>query len=109
MRDTDAGDPVFVYDPSSGDAPSGFDGPGLAVMAVGNLPAELPVDSSVTFSDALEPFIPDLAAVDFEASFEDAALPAPIRRAVILWRGELTPDFAYLREELARHGVDQAD
>lgn len=106
VRDTEPGDPVYVYDPATGEAPSGFDGPGIAVMAVGNLPTELPIDASITFSDALEPFVPALAAADLSASFDDVELPDPIRRAVILWRGELTPDFAYLADELARQGIE---
>ena len=37
---------------------SGFEGPGLAVMAVGNLPCELPREASETFSEALRPVRP---------------------------------------------------
>jgi len=105
VRDTEPGDPVFVYDPTTGEAPSGFEGPGVAVMAVGNLPTELPLDASEHFSEALEPFVPALAAADLEAPFEQVDLPAPIRRAVIVWRGELTPDYAYLADDLARQGL----
>ena len=105
VRDTEPGDPVFVYDPETEEAPHGFDGPGVAVMAVGNLPTELPIDASVTFSEALEPFVLPLAQADLDAPFEQAVLPDPIRRAVILWRGELTPDYAYLQEDLARQGI----
>ncbi|HKK71684.1 MAG TPA: hypothetical protein VKA86_10740 [Candidatus Krumholzibacteria bacterium] len=105
VRDTEPGDPVYVFDPATGEAPSGFDGPGVAVMAVGNLPTELPIESSETFSDALEPFVEALADLDLGTSFEDADLPDPIRRATILWRGQLTPDFAYLGAELERLGL----
>jgi len=100
VRDTESGDPVFVYDPLTREAPYGFEGPGLAVMAVGNLPCELPRETCVPFSQALKPFIPALAAVDLDASFEEAALPGPIRRSAILWRGEFTPTFRYMRDFL---------
>ncbi len=100
VRDTEPGDPVYVYNPETREAPSGFKGPGLAVMAVGNLPTELPRDASVSFSRALSPFIPELAEVDFKDDFDNARLPDPIRRAVILWKGELTPDFEYMQEFL---------
>jgi alpha-aminoadipic semialdehyde synthase len=100
VRDTEPGDPVYVYDPATGEAPSGFEGPGLAVMAVGNLPCELPREASITFSEALKPFIPALAAVDLESGFEEADLPGPIRRSVILWRGEFTPDYLYMKDFL---------
>ena len=104
VRDTESGDPVFVYDPVTGEAPSGFEGPGVAVMAVGNLPTELPIDASQSFSDALEPFMVQLANTDFDAPFDEASLPDPIRRATILWHGDLTPAFSYLYEELERQG-----
>jgi alpha-aminoadipic semialdehyde synthase len=100
VRDTDLGDPVYVYDPLTRQAPSGFEGPGLSVMAIGNLPAELPREASMTFSTALKPFIPDLADLDLQGGFENAALPQPIREAVILWQGEFTPKYNYMQDFL---------
>lgn len=101
VRDTEPGDPCYVYDPETREAPSGFDGPGLAVMAIGNLPCELPASASETFSTALSPFVGDMAAADWsEPEFSNVSLPAPIQRSVILWQGELTPDYAYMREYL---------
>jgi len=100
VRDTEPGDPVYVYDPRTREAPSGFDGPGLAVMAVGNLPAELPREASMAFSEALTPFMPALAAADLQATFAEAALPDPIRNSAILWQGRFTPDYEYMSEFL---------
>jgi alpha-aminoadipic semialdehyde synthase len=103
VRDTEPGDPVYVYDPSTREATSGFAGRGLAVMAVGNLPCELPREATETFSEALLPFIPELSRADLEAPFETVALPDPIRRSVILWRGRFTPAFAQM-EAFLREG-----
>jgi alpha-aminoadipic semialdehyde synthase len=100
VRDTEPGDPVYVYDPVTRGATSGFEGPGLAVMAVGNLPCELPREASETFSEALLPFIPTLARADLSGDLETAGLPDPIRRSVILWRGHFTPEFSYMSEFL---------
>jgi alpha-aminoadipic semialdehyde synthase len=97
VRDTNPGDPTYVYDPATGAAPSGFDGPGIAVMAVGNLPCELPRESSSAFSTALTPYIPALVAVDLAGDFESVDLPEPIRRSVILWRGRFTPRYENMR------------
>jgi alpha-aminoadipic semialdehyde synthase len=66
-------------------------------MAVDNLPAEISLESSVYFSQTLLPFIPGLAAADFSNGFARCHLPPPLKRAVILFRGELTPNYEYMR------------
>ncbi len=91
---------MYVYDPATREAPSGFEGPGLAVMAVGNLPCELPREASETFSEALLPFVPALAQADLAGDLETAGLPDPIKRSVILWRGDFVPEFSYMSEFL---------
>jgi alpha-aminoadipic semialdehyde synthase len=101
VRDTEPGDPVYVYDPARRTATSGFDGEGVAVMAVGNLPCELPREASQTFSEALLPFIPALARADLTGALDDAGLPDPIRRSVILWQGDFPPDFKYMSQFLS--------
>ena len=101
VSDTDPGDPSYVYDPHTGNATSGFEGPGLAVMAVGNLPCELPREASETFSEALTPYMKQMAAADWlQDNFKEVSLPEPIKRSVILWRGEFTPDYEYMAEFL---------
>lgn len=100
VRETEPGDPVYVYDPRSRQAPAGFRGEGLQVLAVGNLPSELPVEASTSFGHSLRPYLPALAKVDLRASFEDAQLPGPLRRAVILWKGQFSPHCRYMEEFL---------
>lgn len=102
VRATNPGDPVFVYDPATGQAPQGLDGPGVVVLAVDNLPCELPADASEHFSEMLLPFVPALARCDWDAPLEDLALPHEILRALILHRGQLTPAYAYLESHLPR-------
>ncbi|MDJ0763801.1 MAG: bifunctional lysine ketoglutarate reductase /saccharopine dehydrogenase family protein [Myxococcota bacterium] len=96
VRDTDPGNPVYIYNPLTHTASDGFDGPGIAVMAVYNLPAEFPKEASAAFSRALTPFIPDLSRVDLKGSFGKADLPKPIKRAIILWQGKFTADYNYM-------------
>ncbi len=98
---TDPDNPVYVYDPLQDRAIMGFEGRGPVVLAVYNLPAELPLEASTYFSGGLKPHIPDLAAADFRATFETSGLPDVLRRAVILYRGALTPDFSYLSRFIA--------
>lgn len=99
-KGTEIEDPVFVYNPETGMPTMGFTGDGVLVMAVDILPSELPRESSQTFSDALIGFVPDVMNADFSQSFEKLILPGPIKKAMILHNGELTPDYQYLKEHL---------
>ena len=100
VRPTDPGSPVYIYDLDKDLARDGFEGRGPLIMAVDILPTELPRDASGAFSDALKPLIPGLAAADPSGSFEDWALPAPLKRAAILHKGKLTADYTYMNEFL---------
>ncbi len=102
LKCTEPGDPVYVYDVSTGEISSGFNGNGPAVLAVDILPTELPLESSEEFAKALAPILPALAAADFEAPLAQLDVPAEIARAIIVHRGELTPDYAYLAEYLEK-------
>jgi saccharopine dehydrogenase (NAD+, L-lysine-forming) len=100
VKATDPDHPIYVYDPFQGRALDGAAGRGPVVMAVYNLPAEIPLDSSIFFSQALKPWVPAIAAADYTSDFASCNLPDVIRRAVILYRGKLTPDYAYLQRHL---------
>ncbi len=92
--------PVFVYHPDKETYTMGFKGNGIVIMAVDILPSELPRESSVAFSFALRNFIPSVAKADFNAEFENLDLPTPIKKAVILHKGKLTPKYDYIRQYL---------
>ena len=99
-KGTEIEDPVFVYNPETGEPSMGFDGNGILVMAVDILPSELPRESSRAFSDALVKFVPEIAAANYDLPFNELNIPAPFKNAMILHRGRLTPDFVYLKEHL---------
>ncbi len=99
---TDPDAPVFVYEPELDDIAYGVEGHGPVVMSVDSLPCELPAESSEEFSRALMPFMEKLATVDLNAPFEKSGLPAPLKRAVILWRGKLTPDYEFMHDCLRK-------
>jgi alpha-aminoadipic semialdehyde synthase len=101
VKCTESADPVFVFNPQTGEIRSGFDGIGPVVLAVDILPAELPREASEEFSAALGHFLPALARADFSVPFERLDLPQELLRGVIVHRGELTPDFRYLEAHLA--------
>jgi alpha-aminoadipic semialdehyde synthase len=100
IQPTDSESPVYVYDPARDAAVPGFEGPGPAVLAVYNLPAELPLESSTYFSGRLKEYVPALIAARFDRPFAECGLPDVLRRAVIVYRGELAPDYAYLGQYL---------
>ncbi len=105
VRCTDLDVPTFVYDPDSGVSPDGFEGRGTVVMSVDNLPCELSAEASGFFSEILRTFLPQLAAADLSAPLDEAGLPPELSRAVIVWRGQLAPDYQYLENNLKDAGL----
>ncbi len=102
FKATDLDNPVFGWDPQTDTAQDGVAGRGPVIMAVDNLPCELPAESSTAFGDALAPFVPALATCDFDNNFESCTLPPELTRATILYHGQLTPDYHYLKESVER-------
>ena len=99
VKITTPGDPVYVYDTVSGEAVFGVAGHGPVILAVDNLPCELPVDASQHFGDALLRFLPALSRCDWSRPLDALDLQDEIRRALIVHRGRLAPSYA----DLARH------
>lgn len=97
--------PTYVYLPEEDAYRDGLEGDGIVVMAVDNLPCELPRDASRRFSHALRGFVSAIAHADYGLPFEALALPPEIERAVITHRGQLTPAYRYLEKYLAESGV----
>jgi alpha-aminoadipic semialdehyde synthase len=97
VKPTEPGNPVYVYEPATGRAKDGFEGDGPVVMAVEILPSEIPRESSTDFSRVLKQFLPHLAGADLSRGFAELDLPPALKRAVIVYRGELTPEYGYLK------------
>jgi len=100
VRVTQPDNPVYVCNPEEGQVRDGYEGKGVVILAVDNLPCEIPRRASIDFSHALKPFVPQIAKADFSVGFDKLALPAPIKKAAILHHGELTPDYRYIQEFL---------
>jgi len=90
LRATSIEQPFLGYDPvSAGEVAPGTPG-SITVMAVDNLPCELPRDASEAFGlDLIERVMPSLIGQDE---------PAMIDRATIVKQGRLGERFAYLSE-----------
>jgi saccharopine dehydrogenase (NAD+, L-lysine-forming) len=93
--------PILTYDPKLDEVVLRTEGPGVSVLAVDNLPCELSVDATLHFGASLSPFLGELAALDRQATFDTLNVSPALRRAIIVWNGELTPDYCYLASELA--------
>ena len=100
VKATTPDEPVYVYDPLDGSATPGVMGFGPVVMAVDNLPCEFSAEASHSFGRVLRPFIPALANVDYNRPLEEAGLPPELKRATIVWHGELTPEYQYLQDDV---------
>lgn len=96
MKYTDIDHPHYYIDPlkkSISDFPKDH---AVAVLAVDNFPAELSLDASVYFSSILKGYLKDIVSADYRLPLDSNGLPQEIRKAVIVYNGELTPDYKYL-------------
>ncbi len=84
-------DPVYDYNPITGELEAPFSSEkNISVMAVDNLPCELPKDASVGFGEGIiEKVIPSLLGDDKDGV---------IARATIAKNGKLTERFSYLQD-----------
>ena len=93
IRASTIASPFYGYDPKSGNETEAFEEGSICVMAVDNLPGELPRDASADFGEALmEHVIPELLGI------RDTGM---LERASITRGGALTGAYAYLADYLA--------
>lgn len=102
VRATTPANPLYLYDPVLDDTRDTLSGPGPLVLAVDNLPCELPREASMGFGAALMPFVPALVEAHASGRLDPEKLPSPLRRALIAADGALTPPFAKLAQHLPR-------
>jgi alanine dehydrogenase len=90
LRASTIADPFYGYDPNTGTETAAGDPESITVMAVDNLPCELPRDASEAFgNDLIARVLPALIGGDAEGMLE---------RATIARDGSLTAPFEYLAE-----------
>ncbi len=82
-------DPVFGFDPATGEEVDAYQEGFIDVMSIDNLPSELPRDASKAFGETfIEQILPE-----FGKSHSDI-----LERASVTVAGELGPHFGYLKE-----------
>ena len=99
-KTTTQGNPVFTYYPKTETFFDGYEHDGITILAVDNLPTELPKDSSQDFSSLIRDYVYQIAAHGVKDITNHAAIPKEIRQAVITQGGRLTPAFSYLKKYL---------
>jgi saccharopine dehydrogenase (NAD+, L-lysine-forming) len=104
LRATNPAEPAFTYLVKKDRIVSGVSGEGPVVMAIDNLPSELPRESSASFSTSILEYIPSLADADFALPFEELDLRRELKDAVIVYQGSLTKKYEYLRQYLEQSG-----
>jgi alanine dehydrogenase len=101
-KETWIDDPVYIYNPETETITDGFEGEGIAVMAVTNLPCEFSADASMQFGGNLAPFYKNIVSADYKKSITDSELAPEIKRAVIMWKGEFTDEFKYMKQYIEK-------
>lgn len=99
-RSTDSDMPAYLCDPMTQTTTDGHLGDGIVLLAVDNLPCELPSDASSFFSNQLKPLVPNLLKADYDRTLETSGLRPEIQKAVIVYNGRLTKDYEYLNVHL---------
>ena len=93
-------DPVFTYIPEERGFADGYKEKGITVLAIDNLPSELPRDSSREFGGLIREYVYQIAAHGVKDITNHAAIAAEVRRAVIAQGGKLIKKYRYLEESL---------
>jgi len=91
IRSSKISDPVYGYDPQTGEEADPWADNTIAVMAVDNLPCELPKDASEDFGNELIKHV-------FPCLFGDDPDDVIGRASETDLNGKLTPGFAYLQD-----------
>ncbi len=90
--------PVFTYFPERKKFIDGYRSKGITLLAVDNLPAEMPKDASDEFSGLIRDYVYQIAVYGVKDITRHMAIPAEIRKAVITEDGRLTKEAGYLKE-----------
>ncbi|WP_299531809.1 NAD(P)-dependent oxidoreductase [Ulvibacterium sp.] len=93
LRASTIADPIYGYDPQSESETEYTNPNAIAVMAVDNLPAELPRDASNGFGDA---FVKEVIPAFFNGDVEGV-----LQRARMTQNGKLTELYSYLNDYIA--------
>jgi alpha-aminoadipic semialdehyde synthase len=90
--------PCYTFVPETDEYVDGIKENGICVMSIDNLPCEFSKEASIEFSSVLKKYIKDIIYTDYATDWDSLKLPLPIKRALIVHKGALTPDYQYLQQ-----------
>jgi len=93
---TSSENPVYVFEPLTGEVKDGVEGFGPVILAEDKLPTEIPRDASQSFGDALLQYIPKLAQADYTKPRLELDIPKVFKKAVVTHQGELAKRYHHL-------------
>jgi len=99
-KTTNIDEPLFLYNPITGQTSDSIDGNGIMFLSVSNLPTELPKEASCHFGDMLLPFLPAAARSKINIPYPEMKkdLPMELYKAIITANGQLTPPYQYIQQ-----------
>jgi alpha-aminoadipic semialdehyde synthase len=99
---TNPASPCYTYFPKEDKYEEDLSAEGISIMAIDNLPCEYPRDASAEFSNFLKNYVKEIYYCDFDKTFEELELSYPIKRGLILHKGNLTNEYLYMNNYLER-------
>ena len=90
--------PTFTYNTKEKRFIDGYKSGGITMLAVDNLPSELPRDASREFNSLIRDYVFQIATHGSRDITRHKAVPEEARKAVIAQGGRLTKNFKYLAE-----------
>ncbi len=100
-KETWINNPVYIYNPINGKIKDGFEGEGIAVMAITNLPCEFSADASEQFGSELFPYLKNIISANYKNTYNKSNLSPEIQRAVIMWKGRFSEEYNYMQKFVA--------
>lgn len=99
-KTTTPDNPTYTYNYRTHKYSDGYHSDGITILAVDNLPSEIPKDASEEFSSLIRDYVYQISAHGILDVTNHIALPVEIRQAVVTQAGRITPRYNYLKEYL---------
>ncbi|CAG9856321.1 unnamed protein product [Phyllotreta striolata] len=90
--------PFCLYDADRNKDTNSFNGPGVLVCSIDNMPTQIPRESTDFFGDLLYPFAFDILQSNAKDPLEKHQFSPVVHGAIIASNGSLTPNYEYIQE-----------